>query len=238
MELFFSNIINNNIIVLDAFESKHCIRVLRKKIGDMINVVDGKGNLYKSEIISVSNKDCHVKVKEILKDYAKRDYYIHIGISPLKNHDRIEWFIEKSVEIGVDEISFIGCDRTLQKSIKLDRFHRIAITAMKQTLKAKIPQINNIQNFKTFIQKCNDNNRFICHLEKGNKNDLFSFKNNIVKNKSSCILIGPEGDFTLDEIMISEKYKFYPITLGDSRLRTETAGVVACHLINIINNYI
>ena len=124
------------------------------------------------------------------------------------------------------------------KSIKLDRFHRIAITAMKQTLKAKIPQINNIQNFKTFIQKCNDNNRFICHLEKGNKNDLFSFKNNIVKNKSSCILIGPEGDFTLDEIMISEKYKFYPITLGDSRLRTETAGIVACHLINIINNYI
>ena len=236
MELFFSNMINKDVIVLDNFESKHCTKVLRKTVGDPVNVVDGKGNLYKGKIISINNKDCYIKIKEILKDYGKRDYYIHIGISPIKNHDRMEWLIEKSVEIGVDEISFIACERTLRKTLKLDRLYRMAITAMKQTLKAKIPKINDIESFEIFIEQCNDDNRFICHLENNDRKDLFYFKKNIKNNKSSCILIGPEGDFTLDEIISSKERQFNSITLGDSRLRTETAGIVSCSTLNIIHS--
>ena len=132
--------------------------------------------------------------------------------------------------------SFINCSRTLRKKIKIDRLYRTAITALKQTLKAKLPIINQPIDINDFIKNCNNKNKFICHLENEDRKSLFSFKKDIKKHPNICILIGPEGDFTLDEIMFSEKYRFHPITLGDSRLRTETAGVVACHLINIINN--
>ena len=235
MDFFYSNIIKNNIIVLDSVESNHCLKVLRKSIGDIINVVDGKGTLFKCKIIS-NNKNCKVEIKKIAKNYNKKNYYIHIGISPLKNHNRIEWFIEKSVEIGIDEISFIGCTRTIRKKINIDRLHRTAISAMKQTLKAKIPKINPILKLNQFIEKNSNDNKFICHLENNIVNSIFNYRKTFQSKSSSCILIGPEGDFTLDEINLSKKNNFSFLSLGDSRLRTETAGVVACHLLNIMNN--
>ncbi len=236
MEFFYSNNINDDIIELDSIESRHCIKVLRKKEGDIIHIVDGRGNLYKGSILTIGQKDCHVKIKEVINDYGGNNYYIHIGISPIKNHDRLEWFVEKSVEIGADEISLIKCNRTIRHSIKLDRLHRTAITAMKQTLKAKIPKINNVQNFDNFIQNCNSQDKFICHLEEGDRSSLFTFSENIKKNKNCTIIIGPEGDFDVQEIDKAKNYNFLPVTLGDSRLRTETAGIVSCHLLNIINN--
>lgn len=235
MDFFYSNIIKNNIIVLDLIESNHCLKVLRKSIGDVVNVVDGKGTLFKGKIIS-NNKNCKVEIKKIVKDYNKKNYYIHIGISPLKNHNRIEWFIEKSVEIGIDEISFIGCTRTIRKKINIDRLHRTAISAMKQTLKAKIPKINPILKLNQFIEKNSNDNKFICHLEENITNSIFNYRKTFQFNSSSCILIGPEGDFTLDEINFSKKNNFSFLSLGDSRLRTETAGIVACHLLSIMNN--
>jgi len=235
MEFFFSNMINKDLIELDSIESKHCMRVLRKTIGDSVYVVDGKGNLYEGDIVSSINKNCKIKIREVVKDFNKKDYYIHIGISPIKNHDRIEWFIEKSIEIGVDEISFIKCERTLRKKIKIDRLLRTAISAMKQTLKAKIPKINDIVSFEEFILKSNQIDNFICHLEDNERDDLFQFEKSIKNNQKSCILIGPEGDFTLNEINLSKKYKFKSITLGESRLRTETAGIVSCNLLNLIH---
>ena len=236
MELFYSNLIERDTIILDSCESKHCIKVLRKSIGDLVNVVDGKGTLYKGSIVSFNNKQCQIQIKEKIKEYGKRDYYIHIAISVLKNHNRLEWFIEKSVELGIDEISFIYCQRTLKKTIKLNRIYKTAIVAMKQTLKAKIPKINNVLKLEDFLKNCFSENRYICHLEKNNQEDLFHFKKEIKNKRNSCVLIGPEGDFTLDEISFSEKCKFQPVTLGRSRLRSETAGIVACHLLNIINN--
>ena len=166
MEIFYSNNIANNLVVLDAYETKHCIKVLRNKIGDLVNVVDGKGNLFKGIIESYNNKHCSIKINEISKNYESKDYYIHIAISPIKNHDRIEWFIEKSVEIGIDEISFINCNRTIRKKINIDRLNKIAIIAMKQTLKAKIPKINPISDIDGFINTKNISNKYICHLEK------------------------------------------------------------------------
>ena len=235
MEFFYSDSIYKNKIVLDINESRHCLKVLRKKIDDDVDVVDGRGNLYNGQIISFENNKCQIEIKNKHENYDQRKHYIHIAISPIKSQNRIEWFIEKSVELGIDEISFVQCGRTLKKTIKIDRLYKTAIVAMKQTLKATIPKINNIIKINDFLENCKEKNRYICHLENSLRKSLFSFDEKIINNKN-CILVGPEGDFTIDEINRSEKYQFQPITLGNSRLRTETAGVVACHLLNIIND--
>ena len=238
MELFYSNNINKDgLIILDSIESKHCIKVLRKSIGDQVNVVDGIGTLYTGVVELDNPRECHIKILDSIKKYDKRDYYIHIAISPIKNNSRIEWFVEKSVELGIDEISFIDCDRTLRHTVKIDRILKTAISAMKQTLKASLPRINNICSFNEFIKKNTESNKFICHLENNDKSEIFKFKHQVYEKKDTCILIGPEGDFTLDEINKSKIFDFKAITLGESRLRTETAGIVACHLLNILNTY-
>ena len=184
MELFYSNNINKDgLIVLDNIESKHCIKVLRKSIGDKVNVVDGVGTLYKGVIELDNSKECHIKVLDSIKNYDKRNCYIHIAISPIKNNNRMEWFVEKSVEIGIDEISFIDCNRTLKPIIKIDRILKTAISAMKQTLKASLPKINNICSFDEFIQNNKESNKFICHLEDNNRSEIFKFKNQLHEKK-------------------------------------------------------
>ena len=234
MEFFFSENINKNLITLESMEFRHCIKVMRHNVGDIISVIDGKGSVYKGEIKTINRDSCEILINDIIKDYYKKEYYVHIAISPIKNHDRLEWFVEKSIEIGVDEISFINSSRTLRKKIKIDRLYRTAITALKQTLKAKLPIINQPVDINDFIKSCNNKNKFICHLENKKRKNLFTFKKDILKYSENCILIGPEGDFTLDEIALCENSGFNSVTLGDSRLRTETAGVVSCNIVNII----
>ena len=208
MELFFSNHIIDDIIYLDSQESRHCTKVLRKSLGDKINIVDGLGNLYFGKMIYISKSECKVEIASVEKNYGKKNYYIHIAISPIKNHERLEWFVEKTIEIGVDEITFINCERTLRKNIKMERINRLAITAMKQTLKSKLPKINKIKKFSDFLKICNQNTKFICHLDNNDKKNLFHYKNSILKNKNSCILIGPEGDFSPNEILESKNFTF------------------------------
>ena len=230
---FFSDIIEGNIITLDKAESNHCIKVLRKLNGDKINVVDGTGKLYVGKIINDDKFQCQVEIEEIIEKNKDKENYIHVAISPTKNHDRIDWFIEKAVEIGVDEISFIKCERTLRKKIKINRLTRIAITAIKQSLKAQLPKLNDIVTFNEFLNKNQNNIGYICHLEEGNRTNLFSLG---LKEKKNFILIGPEGDFSSNEIKLARSNNIRSISLGESRLRTETAGVVACHLLNLKNN--
>jgi len=230
---FYSNNIYSDIIVLDKIETNHCINVLRKSIGDSINVVDGKGSLYIGEIIKADKIQCQIKIKNVIKTNKDKKKYIHIAISPTKNHDRIDWFTEKAVEIGVDQISFINCERTLRKKIRINRLNKIAITAMKQSLKTFLPKLNDLVTFNDFLNKNKNNTGYICHLEKGNENNLLSLD---LKGSETFILIGPEGDFSRAEIELALNKNIYPITLGESRLRTETAGIVACHLLNIKNN--
>ena len=236
MEFYFSNNILDKIIKLDSVESRHCIKVMRHINGDTINVVDGLGNLYIGNLILADKKNCQVKIVDVINNYNKKNHYIHVAISPIKNHDRLEWFVEKSIELGIDEITFIKCSRTQRNSIKLKRINKIAITAIKQTLKAYLPKINNIIDFKDFIVNQNHSDNFICHLEDGIRRDIFYYKKSILKKQKICFMIGPEGDFTLSEIKLCKNYNFNSITLGESRLRTETAGMVACHLGNIINS--
>ena len=234
MDLFYSENIINNSIILNKIETNHCINVLRYSVNDRIRVVDGKGNLYVCVISDIIKKQAYLEIEDSQVGFDSNKYYVHIVISPIKSHDRLEWFVEKSIEIGIDKISFISCKRTLRKNVRDNRVSNVAITAMKQTLKAKIPEINYNLSFSEFIKKCDSPNKFICHLGENNKN-LFDFKIDLVLKKEICILIGPEGDFADSEIKDALKFGFRPLTLGSSRLRTETAGIVACHLANIVN---
>jgi len=235
MQLFYSNHIIKNEIILDKDEKKHCINVLRYKVNDVVNVVDGCGNLYDCQLVEYNKHDCKLKINKIHANFNQRDYYVHIAISPIKSHDRLEFFIEKAVEIGVDEISFVKCERTLRKTIKIKRILRTAIVAMKQTMQAKLPKINTLVDFNDFICNHYDGNKFICHLQNNKRKSIFDYKQSFRKKRNSCILIGPEGDFTIHEILKSIESDYKPITLGANRLRTETAGIVSCQLIHSIN---
>ena len=237
MDFFFSNDINNHTIILDNYESRHCIKVMRHKVGDLIKVVDGLGNLYSGNLVSFDRNSCTIQINDKTENYKKRNQHIHIGISPIKNQDRLEWFIEKSVEIGIDEITLIDCDRTLRKKIKIDRLNKIAITAMKQSLKAYIPKINDVISVNDFIMYNQNSSKFICHLDNDDRRDVFYYKEDIIQSKNVSILIGPEGDFSASEIELAIDNSFLCATLGNSRLRTETAGIVACHLFNLMNSY-
>ena len=231
MNIFYSDNIQSYIICLDKVETNHCIKVLRNNIGDEVLVTDGMGFLYTCIIKEVKNKYAFLEI--IKRKENKKKYFVHIAISPIKNHERLEWFVEKTVEIGIDRISFIKCERTLRKNIRMTRLKKIAITAMKQSLKTKIPVIDSIINIEDFLKSCNTNNRFICYL---NKDKSHMFDKKIHKDRDICILIGPEGDFSNKEVDLALSQKFQTLSLGDNRLRTETAGIIACHLANIVVN--
>lgn len=220
---------------LSEEESKHCIRVLRLAVSDVIVLIDGRGGWHKAEIIDDNPKRCSVQIIDVKTEHEKRNHYLHIAIAPTKNMDRLEWFVEKATEIGIDEISIIECKNSERTVVKNERLHKVAISAIKQSLKAYLPQVNELQNFKKFIATTANfkGQKFIAHCYhtdiKKHINELYQ------KAQSVLILIGPEGDFTLDEVEMAEAAGFKQISLGESRLRTETAALYACTAINIRN---
>ena len=232
-QYFYSTQIFEDFIILPEDEAHHALKVLRKKIGDKITVVDGKGGEYESIFENVNALNCKLKIinrKNNIGGLLKHS--IHIGISPPKSHDRLEWFIEKSVELGIQEISFILTENSERKNVKLNRILKRTISSMKQSLKALIPKINDMVSVKEFIENCANSKKFIAHL--GEEETCHLIK--LAPTQSDyCILIGPEGDFSSSEIKKSQKFGFLPVTLGNNRLRTETAGVVACHILNLVN---
>lgn len=223
MILFYSTSIENNIIILKEEEHIHCSKVLRKQINDEINVTDGKGNLFTCKIseINKSNTLCQI----ITVDMTENQYpYVAIGISPTKNPSRLEWFIEKAVEIGISEILIFQAQRTEKKSINESRLKKILISAMKQSLNLHLPELKILNNFGEISEYCiNFDHNFIAYCD--GPTDLLSQV--YTKNGSGLVLIGPEGDFTKDEIKYAESLNFHPASLGKTRLRTETAGLVA-----------
>jgi len=201
-------------------ESWHSMKVMRLKEGSKAYVVDGKGNKYLIEITEPHLKKCQYKIIEIVTEQEKKK--IHIALSPTKSMDRVEWFVEKSTEIGVSEISFILCKNSERKVIKLERLQKIAVSAMKQSGRTYLPKLNPLTTFQNFIQITNENIKLIAHLHEQGV-DI----NNMKSSKSSCILIGPEGDFTKEEISLALSNDFQAVSLGNTVLRTETAGIVA-----------
>ncbi len=228
MNLFYIPDIQSDDIILDEKESRHCIRVLRLKAKDTISITDGKGNLYVCEIESADIKKCRLHVISKKKHHGKIGYTLHIAIAPTKNMDRFEWFIEKSTEIGITEITPLISGRSERKSLKTERLNKIMIAAMKQSEKMYKPQLNQPVMFIEFIRKNNNGEDLyaIAHCQNGKKED---FKTLCPKFNKATILIGPEGDFTSDEIELAKTNGYNEISLGKSKFRTETAGVLACH---------
>lgn len=234
MQVFYHSSISTGENHLDAEESRHCVKVLRKQAGDTIQIIDGKGSFYTARIIKADPRLCTFEIIEQTPEIQK-DYHIHIAIAPTKNLDRIEWFVEKAVELGVDEFSFVICGNSERKDLKLDRLERKAISAMKQSLKARLPRLNKMIHFHTFLEELSAiEEKYIAYVDFEDPSP--PLKSLLQPNRSYCVLIGPEGDFSREEIALALQKGFQPVSLGQSRLRTETAGIAACVLLNLYND--
>lgn len=234
MQLFYHPDIyeNDQQIVFSRDESKHIVKVLRKKEGEILNVTNGKGFLFETELTLITSQQCIAKIIRV-KTEPKPPYYLHLAVAPTKMNERYEWFLEKVTEIGVQEITPIICDHSERKVVKLDRFERVLQTAMKQSLHLSIPKLNAPENASEFIKSQVEGEKYIAHCEDDKvKKSLKSF---LKPGKTATILIGPEGDFSSEEIQLAIKNGWIPISLGNSRLRTETAAVVACHTVALAN---
>ncbi len=233
MQIFYAPDISGNTYILDEKESRHIIRVLRMTKGSPVRLIDGRGNLFEGVISNPDYRKCTVEITGSIRDFERRNYNLHIAISPLKNHERFEWFIEKSVEIGVDEITPLICRNTEKPGIRKERVNNLIISAMKQSLKATKTVLNDPCNFGEIVNGKLRGVQMIAHcndlLKREKISEVYS------KNEDAIILIGPEGDFSEDEINSAINKSFIPVHLGNSRLRTETAGIAACHSIYFIN---
>jgi len=235
MQLFFNPNISeaSKDIIFDKEESKHISKVLRKQVGDILNLTNGKGGFFKVELTFTSPKHCLATVISI-KHQAPLPYHLHLVVAPTKLNDRYEWFLEKATEIGVSEITPIICDHSERKVIKPERFEKKILSAMKQSLKAYLPILNPVKTLKEFLKEQENMNcqKLIAHCEDTKKQSL---KNVLAPKQSIILLIGPEGDFSPNEIDLAQEHGFNPVSLGESRLRTETAAIVACHSVAFVN---
>ena len=233
MQLFYCPDLSPEEVTLSKEDSKHAVKVLRKQEGDTIHLIDGKGTAAKGEVVISDHKRCSIRIVEREENYQKRKYHLHVAIAPTKNTGRIDWFLEKATEIGIDEVSPILCEQSERKQVRTDRLDKIAVGAMKQSLKAYLPIVNEMISMKELVNQSTADQKFIAHCN-DNAND--HLKDLCKPNHSIIILIGPEGDFSQKEIDFAIENGFKPITLGESRLRTETAGIMATSIINIINS--
>lgn len=213
-------------------ESKHIVKVLRKKEGDQLQITNGKGWLFTTELITASQNSCTASVLNAQEE-PPAPYYLHMAVAPTKMNDRYEWFLEKATEIGVQEITPVICDHSERKVVKLNRFERVLQSALKQSLHTRFPVLNEPLTFSEFLQQEHEGQKFIAHCEDDSQKNLLSKR---LKSKSRVtILIGPEGDFSSDEIEMAVESGWEPVSLGHSRLRTETAAIVACHTAALVN---
>jgi 16S rRNA (uracil1498-N3)-methyltransferase len=234
MQLFYNSELTatSQQFTFDKTESRHIVRVLRKKENDKIFITNGKGKLFTSEILIANDKKCLVKIIRTEAFKKPWSYYLHIAIAPTKLNDRFEWFLEKATEIGIDEITPIICEHSERKVVKLERLEKIIQSAAKQSLKYHFPKLNEPVTFNQFINSNFDGQLFIAHCEETAKKSL---KTALKPKLNTIVLIGPEGDFSTKEIMQSLEHNFIPVSLGESRLRTETAGIVAVHSVAFTN---
>jgi 16S rRNA (uracil1498-N3)-methyltransferase len=233
MQLFYNPNIDatTETFSFDKEESKHIIKVLRKKDSDILFVTNGEGYLFETEITLASDSKCTVKIISSEKK-EKSKYHLHLAVAPTKMNDRYEWFLEKATEIGVHEITPIICYRSERKVINNERFEKIILTAMKQSNELYLPKLNEAVSLKEFIKHKNDGLQLIAHCEDTDKKTL---KSVLKPNENITLLIGPEGDFSEKEITMAIDNQYVPVSLGNTRLRTETAAVVACHSIAFFN---
>lgn len=233
MQLFYNPNLDINTVEfhLEKEESKHLIKVFRKSMGDTFHITNGKGWLFTAEICLANLNKCRAKViSKTLQE--KHNYHLHLAVAPTKMNERFEWFLEKATEIGIDTITPLICDHSERKIIKLDRYERVLQAAMKQSLHCYLPKLNEATRYRDFINQNFKGPVCIAHCEKTEKKPL---KTILTSNSDMTILIGPEGDFSVKEIEMALQNNFIPVTLGSTRLRTETAAIVACHSVAFKN---
>ncbi len=232
MHIFYTPDFIAEAYTLSEEESKHAVRVLRLQAGDEVVLVDGKGGYYKARILEANPKRTHLQVFQAQQEFGKRNHYLHIAVAPTKNIERMEWFLEKATEMGIDEITPIICERSERKEVKSERLNKIITSAVKQSIKAYHPQLNEAISFKKLLAQPFEGQKLIAHCMDDERSPS---KQIIQANNRHLILIGPEGDFTPTELAMAKKSGFLPLSLGESRLRTETAALAACFEINFLN---
>lgn len=232
MHCFYEPDLSGESVLLSEEESKHVVRVLRLSAGDQVELLDGKGTRAVAEVSDDHPKRCVLTLISRSNEPTERNFRLHIAVAPTKNTDRIEWFVEKATEIGIDEITFLECEHSERDTIKIDRIEKVAISAMKQSQQSHLPKINELTSFTDFISSCEAEIKLIAHCVDSERKDLRDFS---FTNKTVAILIGPEGDFSNDEINLALQSGFQPVIFGKTRLRTETAAVYAVTLVNGIS---
>lgn len=231
MHLFYTPDIATT-LELPQEEAAHALRVLRLAEGDEVMLTDGKGSLFRAEIDIISGKRCYVRIVETTTPEPLWQGHLHLAMAPTKNMDRIEWFAEKATEIGFDELTFLDCRFSERKMVKTERVGKIMVSAMKQSLKPILPVLNGMTPFNKFVAQPFAGQKFIAHCYEGSKEPLMQA---LTPGEDALIIIGPEGDFSLEEVQMAIAQGFQPITLGKSRLRTETAALVSVHIMNLVN---
>ncbi len=235
MNLFYTTHIDEGYLLLPEEEARHAVQVLRYRQGDALHAVDGHGRYFVATVEETGKKYCRARILEEQADYGKRSFRLHLAIAPTKNISRFEWFLEKATEIGIDLITPLQCEHSERNKLRLDRLERILLAALKQSLKAYLPKLHPLTPFKKFLT--NPENaaypaRFIAQAKAGAGAPL---RDNYTPQQDVLILIGPEGDFSEAEITLAREQGYQAVSLGPSRLRTETAGIVACHTVNLLS---
>lgn len=233
MYLFYTPDIDH-FCALSEEESAHCVRVLRYTVGDEILLTDGRGTTYRARITQAHPKQCQFEILHAQKQTKNHPFHLHIAVAPTKNAERIEWMVEKCTEIGADEITLLACRYSERKQMRMDRLEKIALSAAKQSLTPYLPQLNPMTDFAEFIrlQQTRNAQKFIAHCYESQK---YLLRDRIERGRDVVVLIGPEGDFSEQEIDLALTAGFQPVSLGNSRLRTETACIVACHTAILLN---
>ena len=209
-------------------EAQHAAKVLRLESGDEVFLMDGVGTFYRAELTLVSQKHCLYDIKETLPQEKAWHGCIHLAIAPTKNIDRIEWMVEKCTEVGFDGITFLNCRFSERKQIRKDRIEKIVTSAAKQSRKPFFPYVDEIVDFRKFVSECNSQYKYVCHCyNEIERNDFFRILADVDSDSEITVIVGPEGDFSIDEVQYALDHGFQSVTLGDFRLRTETAGLVA-----------
>ena len=213
-------------------ESKHIVKVLRMKEGDRFCVTDGNGSLYDAELIDAHPKRAMADLSNQRAGYDIRDFKVSIAIAPTKLNERTEWFLEKATEIGIDEVKLFSSYHSERRAANVERFKKIVVSAMKQSVKSKMPLVEDMIPFDKLVKQNYEGQKFIAWIDDDVKDQLCDLYK---KSENALVLIGPEGDFSKEEVALARENGFIPVSLGEARLRTETAAVVACHTIQLIN---
>ncbi|MDE5971175.1 MAG: 16S rRNA (uracil(1498)-N(3))-methyltransferase [Muribaculaceae bacterium] len=219
--------------ILPESDSHHCVKVLRMQPGDELELSDGKGRLYHCRLLSAHPKHATVEVIDTTDHPLPWSYRLTLAVAPTKHLDRMEWLMEKLTEVGINRFVPLLCARSERRELKTERLTKIAVSAMKQSLKSVMPEIDAMTPIKRFITECDATRKFICHCD--HESERLLLARQIIPQTDTAVLIGPEGDFSPDEVQLALDHGFTPVTLGDNRLRTDTAALFAASTVNIIN---